>query len=398
MTVTLRSPVHRPWGICAALVLLSPLLVAPVWAAQAEDPGPAPGRVRLVGDSDSVVSSATVPLGADRLARRTGTVGLRTPKLATTAYEMVGLTWRADTDPAIAIRTRSQGRWTRWTDLERLEDGPTSGSLEGRQERVAGATGLLWVGTSTGIQVRSRRAAPAGLELVLIDPGVLSSDKPVEDSSARSAQPLADTSARSTTPRPQLRSRRKWDADPTWRNGRPRHNRSLKQVHVHHTATANGYARADVPAILRGMYRYHTRNLGWFDLGYNFLVDRFGRAWVGRSGGAHKLVRGAHTLGFNNTSVGISVIGNYEANRPSSKVVGMIAKLAAWKLDRHGRAATGKVRVKSQGSDRFADGQRVRLPVIDGHRDTNETACPGESLYRLLPAIRSRTQKRIDRY
>ena len=52
--------------------------------------------------------------------------------------------------------------------------------------------------------------------------------------------------------------------------------------------------------------------------------------------------------------------------------------------------------VTSSGSDLYADRERVRLPVIDGHRDTNQTACPGDRLYDELPDIRRRTQWRID--
>ena len=146
------------------------------------------------------------------------------------------------------------------------------------------------------------------------------------------------------------------------------------------------------------MYRYHTHDLGWFDIGYNFLVDRFGRAWVGRSGGVGRLVRGAHTLGFNKTSVGIAVIGTFEKRTPRKDTRRMVARLAAWKLDKHGRDATGKVWVRSTGSDKYADGERARLRVIDGHRDTNDTACPGQRLYDRLPGIRRVAQARIDRF
>ena len=38
-----------------------------------------------------------------------------------------------------------------------------------------------------------------------------------------------------------------------------------------------------------------------------------------------------------------------------------------------------------------------RLPVIDGHRDTNQTACPGERLYDRLPAVRRRAAALVAR-
>ena len=92
-------------------------------------------------------------------------------------------------------------------------------------------------------------------------------------------------------------------------------------MHVHHTVNSNDYAPEDVPALLRGIYRYHTKNLGWSDVGYNFLVDRFGGIWQGRAGGSALAVRGAHTLGFNSTSTGIAVIGNFEEVVPERAVI-----------------------------------------------------------------------------
>jgi len=199
-------------------------------------------------------------------------------------------------------------------------------------------------------------------------------------------------------PYPRLYTRKQWGANESWRNGKPRYNTVLKQVHVHHTDTANGYSAGDVPGILRGMYRYHTHSLGWFDIGYNFLIDRFGRVWVGRSGGPRRLVRGAHTLGFNQSSVGVAMIGTFNSVRPTSKAITALVRLAAWKLDAYHRKATAKIKVWSTGSDRFRRGQGVVLPVIDGHRDTNQTACPGTALYNMLPYIRQRVWKREQQF
>jgi hypothetical protein len=192
-----------------------------------------------------------------------------------------------------------------------------------------------------------------------------------------------------------MRGRRRWGAKESWRDGSPRYNRTIQQVHVHHTANSNGYGRHDVPALLRGIYRYHTHHLGWSDVGYNFLVDRFGRIWTGRAGGAQLPVRGAHTLGFNATSTGIAVIGNFETATPSSAVLDAIASLAAWKLGHYRRDPLGLARVWSEGSDKDRPGRTVSLPVIDGHRNTNDTACPGTHLYRALPEIRRRTRELI---
>ena len=48
---------------------------------------------------------------------------------------------------------------------------------------------------------------------------------------------------------------------------------------------------------MRGIYLYHVRGNGWDDVGYNFLVDRFGQVFEGRYGGVERNVIGAHSQG-----------------------------------------------------------------------------------------------------
>jgi hypothetical protein len=376
-----RAPLAGALGLLLLPAAIGASSVAPAGAG--EPAPPSPDRfVRLRVDPGSVVRSAEVGLPSG------------TTRLATTTYSMVAATWRG-TAPRVAVRTAPGAAWQR---LPPLEDGPSVGSAEG----VPGlhGTDLVWTGEATDIDVRVSGTDHRDLELVLIEPGELASDAAAAAPFSRQRTPLATSTLGDDTqaPRPELRSRRDWGADNSWRNGRPHYNDRLKQVHVHHTATGNSYSRADVPGLIRGMYRYHTHSLGWFDIGYNFLVDRFGRAWVGRSGGPNRLVRGAHTLGFNHQSVGIAMVGTLDSQRPWRPAVSALVRLAAWKLDQHGRDALGKVRTTSTGSDKYRDGETVRLPVIDGHRDTNDTACPGQRLYDRLPSIRKRTQRRIDRF
>lgn len=352
-----------------AICLTVPALVTPPTSVGASD---AP-LARLQAVRGSVVSEATVPISG-RL--HDAWHGWRSTRVRTTEFALLGLTWHGYPTDA-SVRVRGADGWSRWLEPDAL--GPHQGEVRG--------TELLWVPRSDAFQVRVDHRRP-DLAVTVIDPGRLASD-----ADARSLPP-GDTIGRA--PRPRLFTRDDWGADESWRNGGPWYLRTIKQVHVHHTATGNGYLRADVPGLIRGMYRYHTHTLGWSDIGYNFVVDRFGRIWVGRAGGFGRAVRGAHTLGFNHESTGVAVLGNYESHRPSLESIRALVRLAAWKLDLYDREPAGHIWAASTGSDLYRDGEIVELPVIDGHRDTNQTACPGQRLYDWLPGIRTRTQGRVD--
>ncbi len=344
--------------------------------------------VRLVPDGAGVAAATVSLSGSGNLAAR------RTAQqtIETTGFSQVAVTWRGAAGD-LEVRTRSGGVWSPWRELEPIHDGPDR-NTEGNG--VSGSD-LLWVGEADAVRVRSNGTTPRDLALVLQQPSAEAGTRPV----SRTTTAMSKKTAKSKTgvPKPPLLKRKAWGANNKWRNGKPTYTSDLKQVHIHHTATANGYTKSEVPGIMQGMYRYHTKTLGWFDLGYNFVVDRFGQTWVGRSGGAGKLVRGAHTLGFNESSVGIAVLGNHETQKVSAKAIKSVVRLAAWKLDRHNAPkAKGKVKVVSAGSDLYKSGTSLKLPAIDGHRDTNQTACPGALLYDRLGDIRRRAQKRLDRF
>lgn len=320
----------------------------------------------------------------------------RSEQLPATPFTMVGFVWAATSTrtPKVQVRTRRNGQWSRWWPL------PTAHALPGAAESDHTGTELVWVGRSDGIQFEIAGVLAPAMKLVLLYPRPLASDGSIPEVGPAGAELPSTLVSGPATPtarlRPDILTRADWGADESWRDGDPRYNHAFQQVHVHHTASSNDYTRSDVPAMIRGMYRYHTYNLGWSDLAYNFLVDRFGRVWEGRAGGVARRVRGAHTLGFNATATGVAVIGNFEISQAGATITDAVASVAAWKLSRWGGDPLGTVRVVSEGSDRFASGRAVSLPVIDGHRDTNETACPGSHLYERLPAIRRRARALMD--
>src|SRR5882757_10039353 len=144
--------------------------------------------------------------------------------------------------------------------------------------------------------------------------------------------------------------------------------------------------------MLRAIYAFHRYVHGWNDIGYNFVVDAFGRIFEARAGGVDEPVVGAHAGGYNLASTGIAVLGSFVATPISPRARIALQHLLAWKLALHGAPARGRVtvRVNPAGAvySRFPANAQVSLPRIAGHRDADTTDCPGDTLYRELRAIR----------
>jgi len=354
--------------------------------------------------STSTDYALTAPAGArGRVAvtstRRVvgGEVAVRSAAEPVQGYGAIGVTWAhgtdvAETDLSITVRTRTHEKWSDWMTVPYdPEHAPDPDSAEGKAARPG--TDALLVGDVDQVQVEARTAqgvqVPADMTLVVIDPGTAAhtaKEVPALDTSLAGTGTGA-TAARATspttgltvvTPRPKIFSRAQWGADESMRQKSALHYFEIHAGFVHHTVNANGYSRDDVPSILRGIYRYHTVSRGWSDIGYNFLVDRFGRIWEGRYGGIDRPVVGAHTLNYNDYSFAMSAIGNYETTRPSKKMIKAYGALFAWKLSLHGVSASSVS--QRVGSTTFR--------AINGHRDAAATACPGRYLYAKLPKIR----------
>lgn len=77
-------------------------------------------------------------------------------------------------------------------------------------------------------------------------------------------------------------SRADWGADESYMTWTPKY-APASHVIVHHTAGTNTYTMDESASVVRGIYYYHAVTLGWGDIGYNFLVDKWGRAYEGLS-------------------------------------------------------------------------------------------------------------------
>ena len=327
-------------------------------------------------------------------------------------YATIGVTWKhgvnyADDQIKIQQRTLKSGTWSKWGKVAYHDDhGPDGLSSEEESARERPGTDALVIGDVDQVQMRAQTAdgiAPPDLKLAIIDPGTgkMTKASPAIDTAklppSQGGEPQADgqtvqgddgtqdtvsLSAMKRAPRPYIYSRAQWGANEKMREQSPPSYGTVKTGFVHHTVNANNYTSAQVPALLRGIYAYHTQSRGWRDIGYNFLVDRFGRIWEGRWGGVGRAVVGAHTLGYNEVSFAMSAIGNFDIAEPPTAVLRAYARLFAWKLSIYDiRANNPSVLVKGR-----------TLKAINGHRDVGQTACPGRYLYAKLPWIRQRAR------
>ena len=342
---------------------------------------------------------ATLPVGRTSVAgARTGT---QTGAVATIdagmRFTMAGVTCappRGSGEVQVLLRTSEDGQtWSRWytVTLERVAE-------EGGEEKAF--TEPVWTGAGRYLQVSARQAgdpgsAPARLRDVKVV--AINSTEDADRASAvvgvlrRAAATIAGfrltPAAAAMTTKPQIVTRTEWGANESWRSGSPDY-APVKMAFVHHTDGGNDYSRAEAPAVVRGVYAYHTKSLHWSDVGYNFLIDRYGTIYEGRYGGVARGVIGAQVLGFNTGSTGISVIGTFTSATPPSAAVTSLERLLEWKLDVHHVDPLGTGTLVCRYGQKYATGQHVTFPAVAGHRDANFTDCPGGRLYAQLPNVR----------
>ncbi|MEH3156274.1 MAG: N-acetylmuramoyl-L-alanine amidase [Gordonia paraffinivorans] len=190
---------------------------------------------------------------------------------------------------------------------------------------------------------------------------------------------------------PPIITRAQWGADESKRCDQPTYDPAVKGAVVHHSAGSNDYTPEQSAEIVRGIYAYHAQTLGWCDIGYNALVDKYGQIFEGAFGGLDRNVQGTHTGGFNRETVGVAMLGNYNDVAPTPDLIRSVGSYLGWRLKLAGVDPNGTAQLVSQGfsSSKFGAGETSNLPAISGHRDYDSTECPGTLGYAALPAIRA---------
>ncbi|MEM1211897.1 MAG: peptidoglycan recognition family protein [Planctomycetota bacterium] len=140
----------------------------------------------------------------------------------------------------------------------------------------------------------------------------------------------------------------------------------VERITVHHEGWNAVYFtdRPSTAARLEQIRKVHTRDRGWSDIGYHFIVDRSGTVWQGRE----LKYQGAHVRDQNERNIGILVLGNFDKQSPSREQTASLVGLLK----------------------RLQSAYRVPTARVRTHQEYNATSCPGKVLQAQMAAIRKR--------
>ena len=136
---------------------------------------------------------------------------------------------------------------------------------------------------------------------------------------------------------------------------------STEMIVIHHA----GFPDADKDSSAEDIHKFHQEVNGWAGIGYHYVIRKDGTIEQGRK----PLAVGAHAYHHNKNSVGICVAGNFDIGKPNREQMDSLKLLTAWLCQRY------KLNPMKKG-------------VIVGHRNLNDTNCPGDNLYPKLDEIR----------
>jgi hypothetical protein len=261
------------------------------------------------------------------------------------------------------------------------------------------AAAVLLGAFAFGFSPWRRNRARRVVLLVALGSLVLVACRPPPSAAPPSAAPPPPAPAppSSGVTQPAITSRAAWGAQAFNCSGGPVSAPSLKFGVVHHTAGSNDYNPGDTPAILRGIQAYHMGTLGYCDIAYNFLIDKYGQIFEGRAGGLTNPIIGGHAGGFNTASVGVSLVGDYTSSTPPAAEWNSLVSLLRWRLSVGGvNPAAGFSTVVASSPCacmNWPAGTLVSFAnAIVNHRDLDATSCPGNAFAPQLQTLRDQVQ------
>ncbi|MGH8985397.1 MAG: N-acetylmuramoyl-L-alanine amidase [Acidimicrobiia bacterium] len=374
----------------------------------------------LRGDAQEITSPPSVeevPLGDASVLQ-----GIGWQQEVAAEANLVAVQWTGDTGAAFTIEAQGDdGQWEPAGTIGEQDNGPDPGTPEGvaAAQLATNTSEPLWTDDISAVRVTLTDGSAQDVSLVAIDSppvGDLAENQPEQGNALAgglAAMGVTGVAVAFVSGRRRLLalgvlaaivavgcapakkgppgapvpdsivSHATWGGDLPWQSGNaqcgtsgPAYASDIGFAVVHHTVNSNFYTPDQSVQVIRGIWAHHANVNQWCDIGYNFLIDRFGRIFEGRWGGWDQAVVGAHAVGFNTGGVGIAFIGDHRFEPVTGESYASLINLIAWKFQVHTVDATP-------------------WNSIIGHRDVNATECPGNAAYGLLPGIRDAVRQRV---
>lgn len=207
-------------------------------------------------------------------------------------------------------------------------------------------------------------------------------------------QPIEIGSARSCPPFPQIIPRSSWCGGSapcsSVNAGYTVTNINATHIVIHHGASPNTYT--DAVAVVRSYWNYHVNSLGWVDIGYNYLIDKYGNFYQGRHNPnlPNIDVRGAHAGNANSTSIGINFLGNLDVSIATPQQLDKLHRVMAWWFV---HKSLDPLEIAGMQTQAYGYQQQPRITY---HNAIGNTTCPGTDMISRMPNIRLATKAIID--
>ena len=167
------------------------------------------------------------------------------------------------------------------------------------------------------------------------------------------------------------------------------------KIIIHHTAWDYNpnWTINDVKKEIQSIYKYHTINRDFWDIGYNFLIDQMWNIYEWRAGGEWAVWM--HASSNNITSIWIALMWNFQYDTPTVEQMKSLVNLTTAIARYYHIDPLGYTYTFSTNTEEEPYVIATKNPNIMWHKNVKATSCPGTNLYKYLPQIRNEVLRRM---
>ena len=167
------------------------------------------------------------------------------------------------------------------------------------------------------------------------------------------------------------------------------------KIIIHHTAVdyKPEWTINDVKKQIQDIYKYHTINRDFGDIGYNFLIDQMWNIYEWRSGWEWAVWM--HASSNNITSIWICLMWNFQYDKPTVEQMEALVNLTTAVAKLYHIDPKWYTYTFSINTEKEPYVVATKNPNIMWHKNVKNTSCPGNNLEKFLPKIRDEVLRRM---